>query len=108
VAALITGAARHLRPGGSLTIVAQNVVPVGRMLAAHVVDSKSEGGGGGGAGGFAEGSVQLWSSGRFSVWRARTVGVGEGGATAVDVDVDVGNAEAGGGGRKKKKRKKEK
>jgi hypothetical protein len=72
VQALVDGAAAHLRPGGSLWIVAQELVPVGRMLArvsdfatvtAHTTDCRfvvwqadvgggggSDGGGGGGGG----------------------------------------------------------
>ena len=50
---LIEGSVRRLNPGGLLFIVAQNYVPIGRLLAMHF-----------------GGKVELDSNGRFTVWKA--------------------------------------
>lgn len=54
LAALVEGAARRLRPGGRLWIVAQVHVPVGPLLEKHDFKVRAE------------------SDGRFVLWRART------------------------------------
>jgi 16S rRNA (guanine1207-N2)-methyltransferase len=99
----------RLRPGGTLWLVAQNYVPVGRML-----DT---------AGGFAQ--VDLFSDGRFSAWRAvlhggseheEVSGGGDGGGGGNVVVVEQGPPrkklkraeEAEEGNKRKKKTKKEK
>jgi len=56
VAALISGARRRLRPSGVLWIVAQEQVPIGRMLEVH--------------GTFAWAHAALSEDGRFVVWSA--------------------------------------
>ena len=70
---LVSGAAAHLRPGGTLYIVCQGYVPVGRLLAAQPPLARS--------------ARACADDGRFTVWRAtREEAAGEaddGGAAAV-------------------------
>jgi hypothetical protein len=67
--ALLEGAPARLRPGGSLWIVAQAQVPVGRLAAGVRVDS-GDGGDSEGRRAYASVTAQPVDRGRFVVWHA--------------------------------------
>jgi 16S rRNA (guanine1207-N2)-methyltransferase len=99
VLALIRGARERLRPNGVLWIVAQEQVPVGRMMSKH--------------GGFGWVRATPSDDGRFFTWSAGgrrgegSAGDGEGGAAlpASDGQITAGGGVSGPDAKKKKKKK---